>query len=189
MTVVWVVVVVLVAIAIALLSAGLLEVYVQLEQVRTVLRMQDRPTPVHLATLGSTLQELLPDLPESIRRAARDSAAFHVLVLSSSCAVCQVIGAGLGTSAEALRGTVAVLVAAEHESAAQRFVSRANLPPEMVTVDVLGRQAKRLGVDQSPTVVSVVDGRLRAAANLASFRQLEIFCERERDEAAMAEVR
>lgn len=181
MTVVWVVVVVLLAAALAVLSAGLLEVYVQLEQVRTVLRLQDEPTPVHLSTLGSTLGELLPDPPEPVRRAAESRTAY-VLVLSSSCAVCQLIGAGLGSGSERFGGALTVLVAAENEQAGTDFLRRAELPPGLATVDVLGRTAKRLGIEASPTIVNLLGGRLRSAATLSSFRQLELFWQREEAE-------
>ncbi len=184
MTVVWVVVVVLVAVALVLMAAGLLEVYVQLEQVRTVLRLQDQPTPVHLASLGGTLDELLPDPPDVVGRATAGARTAYVLVLSSSCAVCQLIGSGLGTAADRFGGTLAVLVAAENEQAGRAFVSRAELPPGLAAVDPVGRAAKQLGIEASPTVVSLVDGRLRSAATLSSFRQLELFWEQQQGELA-----
>lgn len=193
MTVVWVVVVVLVGVALALMAAGLVEVYAQLEQVRTVLRLQDQPTPVHLVTLGAAVDELLPEPPPLLRRAA-PGPVYAVVVLSSSCAVCQVIGSGLGAAlaggADAgqrtagFHGSIVVLVSAPQESVADEFLLRANLPPQVAVADPLGRYAKRLGIDQSPTVVSVIDGRLRAAATLSSYRQLEIFCQRERGDVA-----
>jgi hypothetical protein len=197
-TVVWVVVVVLVGVALALIAAGLVEVYAQLEQVRTVLRLQDQPTPVHLATLGEAVEELLPEPPPLLRRVAEGS-LYSVLVLNSSCAVCQVIGSDLGAALAAadraghenpgrspasFHGGIVVLVSAGQESAAREFLARTKLPAEVAVVDPLGRYAKQLGIDQSPTVVSVIDERLRSAASLSSYRQLEIFCQRERGEVA-----
>ena len=38
-----------------------------------------------------------------------------------------------------------------------------------------GKYSKQLGVSSSPTVVRVERGRLTAAANLTSLRQLEVF--------------
>jgi hypothetical protein len=48
--------------------------------------------------------------------------------------------------------------------------------PGAAVADPLGRYAKGLGIEQSPTVVTIVAGRLRAAATLSSYRQLEILC-------------
>jgi hypothetical protein len=51
-----------------------------------------------------------------------------------------------------------------------------------VFVDDQGKYARQLGVSSSPTVVRVERGRLTAAANLTSLRQLEVFVDGVRDQ-------
>lgn len=172
-TIVVVVVLAILSAAVALLAAGLVEVYAELRQVRDVLRMQDEPLRVSLDTLGREVAELVPDPPEPLRLdLVRPN---YVLVLSNSCSICHTIGSGLASSSTPWASALTVLVASDSENGGNEFASAVGLDSKGVFIDNQGKYAKQLGVDSSPTVVRVERGRLTAAANLTSLRQLEIF--------------
>lgn len=171
-TIVVVTVLVILSVAVVLLAAGLVEVYAELRQVRDVLRMQDEPLRVSLSTLGREVAELVPDPPESLRLdQARPN---YVLVLSNSCSTCHTIGSGLAASTSRWESAITVLVASDSEKHGREFAASIGLDSR-VFIDDQGKYSKQLGVSSSPTVVRVEHGRLTAAANLTSLRQLEVF--------------
>jgi hypothetical protein len=172
-TIVVVAVLAILSAAVALLSAGLVEIYAELRQVRDVLRMQDEPLRVSLSTLGREVAELVPDPPEPLRLGRAWPSYF--LVLSNSCSTCQTIGSGLAASASRWESALTVLVASDSEQHGQEWIASVGLDSPRVFVDDQGKYAKQLGVSSSPTVVRVERGRLSAAANLTSLRQLEVF--------------
>jgi hypothetical protein len=173
-TVVMLVAVVVLAVAVTLLAAGLVEVYAQLVQVRAVLRLQDQPTPAQLPTVGRKVVELLPEPPAQLRPDATRAEDF-VLVLSNTCAVCHTIGTELAQTRPDWADGIAVLVACDTEEAGKRFVADLGLNGPRLLVDHRAQYAERLGVDSSPTVVRIRDGRVDAGANLTSLRQLRVF--------------
>jgi hypothetical protein len=172
-TIVVVAVLAILSAAVVLLAAGLVEVYAELRQVRDVLRMQDEPLRVSLDTLGREVAELVPDPPEPLR--LDPLRPNYVLVLSNSCSICHTIGSGLANSSTQWASALTVLVASDSEKGGNEFAAAVGLNSPRVFIDDRGRYAKQLGVDSSPTVVKVEHGRLTAAANLTSLRQLEIF--------------
>ena len=99
----------------------------------------------------------------------------YFLVLSNSCSTCQTIGSGLAASASRWESAITVLVASDSEKHGQEWASSVGLDSPRVFIDDQGKYAKQLGVSSSPTVVRVERGRLTAAANLTSLRQLEVF--------------
>ena len=70
---------------------------------------------------------------------------------------------------------ITVLVASDSEKHGQEWAASVGLDSPRVFIDDQGKYAKQLGVSSSPTVVRVERGRLTAAANLTSLRQLQVF--------------
>lgn len=161
--------------AVVLLAAGLVEVYAELRQVRDVVRLQDQPLRLSLDTLGQEVADLLPDPPAPLR--LDPGRANFVLVLSNTCSVCHTIGSGLASAKPPWAAAITVLIACDTERGGKEFATRVGLNGPRLLIDDLGRYAKQLGVDASPTVVMVDHGHLAAAANLTSLRQLEMFVE------------
>jgi hypothetical protein len=159
--------------AVALLAAGLVEVYAELRQVREVMRMEDRPLGVSLETVGHEVAELLPDPPPVLRLDPAHPS--YLLVLSHTCAICRAIGSGLAISSPPWISALAILVASDSERSGNEFARSLGLDSQRLVVDSRGVYAKKLGINSSPTIVKVETGRLGAAANLTSFRQLEHF--------------
>jgi hypothetical protein len=172
-TIIVVVVLAILSAAVALLAAGLVEVYAELRQVRAVLHMQDEPLRLSLDTLGREVGELVPDPPEPMRLDPMRPS--YVLVLSNTCSICHTIGSGLASSSAPWAAALTVLIASDSAKRGRDFAAALGLNGPRVIVDDQGRYAKQLGVDTSPTVVKVEHGRLTAAANLTSLRQLEVF--------------
>jgi hypothetical protein len=175
-TVVLVAVVLILSVAVALVSAGLVEVYAELRQVRTLLHLQDQPSRLHLPTLGRAVQELVPQRPPALELDSFRSDSY-LLVLSNSCSVCHTIGSDLAQAKPAWADGLTVLVASETEQAGEDFVAGLGLRWPRLFVDRLGLYAKQLGIDNSPTVLKILNGRLDSAANLTSLRQLQLFVE------------
>lgn len=173
-TIIVVIVLAILSAAVILLAAGLVEIYAELRQVREVVRLQDSPKRVRLDTLGRKVAELLPDPPPALE--LNGGLPHYVLVLSNSCAVCRDIAQSLATTGEE-RADLTVLVASDSETAGAEFVKAAGLRSRRLLVDARGLNAKRLGINSSPTIVKVEDGQLTDAANLTSLRQLELFTE------------
>jgi hypothetical protein len=173
-TIVVVTVLAVLSAAVILLAAGLVEIYAELRQVREVVRLQDSPKRVRLDTLGRKFAELLPDPPPALE--LNDERPHYVLVLSNSCAVCRDIAQSLATTSREW-DELTVLVASDNTQAGAEFVKAAGLRSRRLLVDARGENAKRLGINSSPTIVKVADGQLADAANLTSLRQLELFIE------------
>jgi hypothetical protein len=172
-TVVIVIVLAVLACAVALLAAGLVEVYAELRQVREVLRMEDRPLRLNLETAGREVAELVPDPPQVLR--LNPERPSYLLVLSNTCSVCRTIGSGLIATNPPWISDLRVLVASDSEAGGKEFARSLGLEGERLYVDAMGYYSKQLGVNSSPAVLKVENGRLGAAANLTSFRQLEHF--------------
>lgn len=175
-TVVLIAVVLILSVAVALVSAGLVEVYAELRQVRAMLHLQDQPSRLHLPTLGRAVDELAPQRPPGLElNGSRPDS--YLLVLSNSCSVCHTIGSDLAQAKPPWADGLSVVVASETEQAGEEFVAGLGLRWPRLFVDRLGSYAKQLGVDSSPTVVKILNGRLDSAANLTSLRQLQLFVE------------
>jgi len=172
-TVVLVVAVAILSVAVVLMAAGLVEVYAELTQVRTVLRLQDQPSIIQLSTLGHEFAELMPDPPPGLD--VDTTGESHVLVLSNTCSVCSTIGTDLAETRPSWAEGLIVLVAADTERAGREFLAELGLTGPRRLVDELGTYARQLGIDNSPTVLKILDGRLENAANLTSVRQLRVF--------------
>jgi len=99
----------------------------------------------------------------------------HVLVLSNTCSVCATIGTDLAETRPSWAAGLIVLVAADTERAGREFLAELGLTGPRRLVDELGTYARQLGIDNSPTVLKILDGRLENAANLTSVRQLRVF--------------
>jgi hypothetical protein len=152
---------VLLAFVLAICCGALVEVFRNLRDIRTVLNLEDEPTPMELATRELELGDLgfapaLESEPEAI-----------VVFLSSKCGTCRTI-------AEAFRGgapeTVWFVLSGTPEPTPLLETLAHSL--ERVIVDIDDEVANRIGVHVTPSVLTLSYGRVTRAQAVSSARQV-----------------
>jgi hypothetical protein len=171
MTVFLVVSVVALAIVVVVQGLVLLEMVRQTAQIRRVLDLDDRPTPVSLGTLAGR------PLPEPVRSlwsqngASRDGV---VVLLSTDCATCRLVASGLRELIDRFEQhrIVAVLQAHQRDEAAE-MLAAAGLAQDEIVLDLEREYGAALGIALRPAAVVVRDGIVSEGATVRNARQLQ----------------
>ena len=165
MTVLIVVGVVAVGVLVVVQGLVLLEVVRQLAQIRQVLDLDDRPTPISLGTLAGR------PVPEPANGAVRNGV---FVLLSTDCATCRLVAAGLPDLVTRFddHQIVAVLQARNHDEATE-MLATAGLGHDEVVVDLERKYGEAFGIALRPAAVVVRDGIVSEGATVRSPRQLQ----------------
>jgi len=152
------------AIVVFIQLGALVEMFRQIQQIRTHLDMVDRPLPLDLGAQQGISPSAL-GLPSSLD----NEQTAMVLFLSNTCATCRSIAAALRG---AVPQTLWVVVEPVFSDDADLFIEEFSLQGERVLVDRDGSIAGRLGLDITPSAIFVQDGRIERAQTVPSIRQL-----------------
>jgi hypothetical protein len=141
---------------------ALVEVFQQLEQVRTTIKLDDKPIPLELRSGGTSVTDLglppvLAEIPEMI-----------LIFLSSKCVTCKSI-------AHAFRGGAPerVWFILETDADGRKELSAALSTTESRIVwDKTGQIAKVAGIDITPSVVTLSYGAIVRAYAVSSAHQV-----------------
>ena len=163
----------IVALAVLVVFQGLvlLEVVRQLSQIRRELDFDDRPVPVSVGKLAGK------PLPEPARAvwsgngASRDGV---LVLLSTDCATCRLVAAGLPdllTRFEEQK--VVVVLQARHHDEVTEMLAEAGLARDAVVVDLESEYATAFGIALRPAAVVVRDGIVSEGAIVRNPRQLQ----------------
>ncbi|MGH8910292.1 MAG: hypothetical protein ACRD0K_28310 [Egibacteraceae bacterium] len=147
-----------------ILLGALVELFKQVQQIRTHLDLVDRPSPLDLGKLRGELASAV-GLPASLD----DAEAAMVLFLSNACATCRSIAAALRG---AVPQTLWIVVEPVFRDDADLFVEEFQLHGARTLVDQHGRIAGLLGLDITPSAIFIENGRMRRAQTVPSSRQL-----------------
>ena len=171
MTVLLIVSVVVLAVVVAAQGLVLLEMVRQTAQIRRILDIDDRPTPISLGNLAGR------PLPEPARGlwsqngASRDGV---VVLLSTDCATCRLVASGLRELVDRFEQhrIVAVLQAHHHDEAAE-MLAAAGLGQDEIVLDLEREYGAALGIALRPAAVVVRDGIVSEGATVRNARQLQ----------------
>jgi hypothetical protein len=150
------------AVVVALACAALVEVFRQLKELRTALDLDDVPLPLDLrgTTIRATdlgLDGALSSLPETI-----------VVVLSTKCATCLAIAHSFAGGSP---GSVwFILQTAEDEP--MNLGSILSSSRERLLLDPGGRMCERVGIQVTPSLLTVRFGEVVRAQAVSSVRQV-----------------
>jgi hypothetical protein len=152
----------LLVVAVAVIGAALVEVFRQLREFRTTLALDDLPLPLDLrgAKILSTdfgLASAMVSLPEAV-----------IVVLSTKCATCLAIAQSFAGGAP--NSVWFVLQTTEDDAASMRAVL--NSCRERLVVDRDGRMCERVGLQVTPSVLTVRWGEVVRAQAVSSVRQV-----------------
>jgi hypothetical protein len=146
------------------LFGALIELFEQVKQLRRFLDLEDRVTPIDI---GDKVGELPSEfgLPQDL-----DTAGYGlVLTLSTKCATCQTLAATLrGGALPPDTWLVVVPVIGD----GREFIDAYELYGERVLVDEGQQLTRKLGIEVSPSVLFISEGRLAGAQTVPSVRQL-----------------
>jgi hypothetical protein len=162
MTLISVILILVCAMVLAVVCGALVEVFRQLADVRTVLRLDDRPLPLQLERPDEDVTALgFPDelalLPEAI-----------LVFLSARCASCFSIAHSFKGGAP---DSVWFVLEADG-SDVEKIREPLKQSAERIVVDRDGGLAHAVGVEITPAVVSLEYGRVSSARAVSSFRQV-----------------
>jgi hypothetical protein len=165
MTAVLLVLLSLLAFGLCILLGALVELFNQVQQIRTQLGMVDRATPLDLGAKRDALASTV-GLPAVLD----DTGDAMVLFLSNRCTTCRAI-------AHELDGTVppAVCVAEPvtgDDQEAEAFLQEFRLDGGRALVDRQTQIAEQLDLNVTPSAIFIENGRLRRAQTVPSSRQL-----------------
>jgi len=166
MTTVLLVLLSLLAFGLCILLGALVELFNQVQQIRTQLGMVDRATPLDLGAKRDALASTV-GLPAVLD----DTGDAMVLFLSNRCTTCRAI-------AHELDGTVppGVWIVAEpvtgDDQEAEAFLQEFRLDGGRALVDRQTQIAEQLDLNVTPTAIFIENGRLRRAQTVPSSRQL-----------------
>ena len=126
----------------------LLEVVRQLSQIRRELDFDDRPVPVSVGTLAG---KPLPEPARAIWSGNGTSGDGVLVLLSTDCATCRLVAAGLpDLLTEFERQKVVVVLQARHHDEVTEMLSEAGLARDSVVVDLEGESGPRSGSRCAP---------------------------------------
>jgi hypothetical protein len=148
----------------------LLEVVRQLSQIRRELDFDDRPVPVSVGKLAGR------PLPEPARAAWSGNGASGdgvLVLLSTDCATCRLVAAGLPDLLPRFehQKMVVVLAARNHDEVTE-LLAEARLDRDAVVVDLENEIADALGIVLRPAAVVVRDGIVSEGAIVRNPSQL-----------------
>jgi hypothetical protein len=143
-------------------AAAMVEVFRQLKEMRTMLALDDLPVPLDLreakiqpADLG--LQALSPSVPQAI-----------IVVLSAKCSTCVAIAQSFAGGAPSSVWFVIQAVG----GSAEDMITVLSSSRDRLVVDPDGRLCERIGLQVSPSVLTVRWGEVVRAEAVSSVRQV-----------------
>jgi hypothetical protein len=152
----------LLAVVLAVVCAALVEVFRQLAEIRASLNLDDRALPLGLLNMDVSVTEI--GLPEELATAPE----VIVVFLSTKCATCLSI-------AEAFRGGApsSVWFALQSDEAGlTKLTAPLERSSDRIVADVGGKIASRIGLDVTPSVLTVQYGQIVRAQAVSSVRQV-----------------
>jgi thiol-disulfide isomerase/thioredoxin len=144
---------------------ALSELFKQVQQIRSHLRLDDLPVAFPLQQTG--LLASSSGLPVEID--AEGSAV--VLFLSPNCITCRQLGLSLMSGPSSLTDHLWVLIEPVFDHSAEEFVSQYEIR-ERFMIDINHSVADSLGVDTTPLALIIENGRVKTAMTVPSPRQL-----------------
>jgi hypothetical protein len=171
MTALLVTAVVVLAVLVVFQGLVLLEVVRQLSQIRRELDFDDRPVPISVGKLAGK------PLPEPVRAAWSGNGASPdgvLVLLSTDCATCRLVAAGLpDLLARVERQKVVVVLQARHHDEVTEMLAEAGLAREAVLVDLEDEYATAFEITLRPAAVVVRDGVVSEGAIVRNPHQLD----------------
>jgi hypothetical protein len=148
----------------------LLEVVRQLSQIRRELDFDDRPVPVSVGRLAG---KPLPEPARAMWSGNGASGDGVLVLLSTDCATCRLVAAGLpDLLTQFERQKVVVVLQARHHDEVTEMLSEAGLARDSVVVDLEGEYGTAFGIAMRPAAVVVRDGIVSEGAVVRNPRQL-----------------
>ena len=148
----------------------LLEVVRQLSQIRRELDFDDRPVPVSVGRLAG---KPLPEPARAMWSGNGASGDGVLVLLSTDCATCRLVAAGLpDLLTQFERQKVVVVLQARHHDEVTEMLSEAGLARDSVVVDLEGDFGAAFGIAMRPAAVVVRDGIVSEGAVVRNPRQL-----------------
>jgi hypothetical protein len=168
-TVFLVVSVVVLAVVVVVQGLVLLEMVRQTAQIRRVLDLDDRPTPISLGTLAGR------PLPEPASALWNGGAGDGVLVLlSTDCATCRLVASGLRELLDRFDDhRIVTILQAHHQDEAGEMLAAAGLGQDQIVLDLEREYGAALGIALRPAAVVVRDGIVSEGATVRNARQLQ----------------
>jgi hypothetical protein len=167
------IVVSLVALAVIVVVQGLvlLEMVRQTAQIRRVLDLDDRPTPISLGSLAGR------PLPEPARGLWSQNGASNngvVVLLSTDCATCRLVASGLRELIDRFeQHRIVAVLQAHHEDEVAEMLAAAGLTHDEIVLDLEREYGAALGIALRPAAVVIRDGIVSEGATVRNARQLQ----------------
>ena len=161
--------VVVLAVVVVVQGLVLLEMVRQTAQIRRVLDLDDRPTPISLGNLAGR------PLPEPARSLWNGTSQDGVVVLlSTDCATCRLVASGLRELLDRFeQHRIVAVLQAHHEDEAAEMLATANLGQDEIVLDLEREYGAALGIALRPAAVVVRDGIVSEGATIRNARQLQ----------------
>lgn len=162
--------VVVLAVLVVFQGLVLLEVVRQLSQIRRELDFDDRPVPV---SVGKLAGQPLPEPARAVwsgNGAARDGV---LVLLSTDCATCRLVAAGLPDLLKQSEEKVVVILQARNHDEVTEMLADAGLARDAVVVDLESEYSTTFGIAMRPAAVVVRDGIVSEGAVVRNPRQLQ----------------
>lgn len=162
--------VVVLAVLVVFQGLVLLEVVRQLSQIRRELDFDDRPVPV---SVGKLAGQPLPEPARAVwsgNGAARDGV---LVLLSTDCATCRLVAAGLPDLLTQSEEKVVVILQARNHDEVTEMLADAGLARDAVVVDLESEYSTTFGIAMRPAAVVVRDGIVSEGAVVRNPRQLQ----------------
>jgi hypothetical protein len=149
----------------------LLEMVRQTAQIRRVLDLDNRPVPI---SLGKLAGQPLPGPARGLWSENGSSADGVVVLLSTDCATCRLVAAGLRDLLDRFehQRLVVVLQARDHDEATE-MLGAAGLALDEIVVDLENDYGSALAIALRPAAVVVRDGIVSEGAIVRNPRQLQ----------------
>ena len=141
----------------------------QTAQIRRVLDLDDRPTPISLGTLAGR------PLPEPASALWNGGGGDGVLVLlSTDCATCRLVASGLRELLDRFDDhRIVTILQAHHQDEAREMLAAAGLGQDQIVLDLEREYGAALGIALRPAAVVVRDGIVSEGATVRNARQLQ----------------
>jgi hypothetical protein len=169
MTAFLVVSVVVLAVLVVVQGLVLLEMVRQTAQIRRLLDIDDRPTPISLGYLAGR------PLPEPARALWNGAPGDGVVVLlSTDCATCRLVAGGLRELLDRFeQHRIVTVLQAHHHDEAAGMLAAAGLARDEIVLDLEREYGAALGIALRPAAVVVRDGIVSEGATVRNARQLQ----------------
>ena len=161
--------VVVLAVVVVVQGLVLLEMVRQTAQIRRVLDLDDRPTPISLGNLAGR------PLPEPARSLWNGTSGDGVVVLlSTDCATCRLVAAGLRELLDRFeQHRIVAVLQAHHEDEVAEMMATARLNEDEIVLDLEREYGAALGIALRPAAVVVRDGIVSEGATIRNAQQLQ----------------